>query len=455
MKKIAEIFQQQKIFFNLHKTDNYHFRKRQLIKLKRILRQYENELLLALNKDLRKSKIEAFLTEFSLVYTEINYQIRTLKKNMSLKRKRTPIFLFKAKSYVKNDAYGQVLIVGPFNYPLQLVLMPLIAALATGNTVIVKPSEQSYYTSTLLQEMINTNFKSNYLYVTDFNGEKNDLAALLDLSFDFIFFTGSNRIGQIVLEKAAVNLTPVVLELGGKSPSIVDRDADIKMSAKRIVWGKLLNVGQTCIAPDYLLVHQAVKEQLVVELIKEIEKQYGTNAFFSPDYGRIINEKALARLIVYLQENEIIYGGKYDKNDLYFAPTLIEVTDLNSKIMQEEIFGPILPIITFTNLDDEIAKLKNKDKPLALYYFGKSINKIIKQTTSGGLVINDTLIHASNKYLPFGGVGQSGMGYYHGRASFEIFSHQKSIMKRSNIVEFSLRYAPFKNKIKLISKFFR
>ncbi|MDL2211622.1 aldehyde dehydrogenase family protein [Erysipelotrichaceae bacterium OttesenSCG-928-M19] len=458
MQEIRELFKQQRIFFKTNQTENYHFRRRHLLRLKRIIKENEQELMNALYSDLHKANTEAFLTELAVVYEELDYQIRHLKNNMSLKRAKTPLYLFKAKSFIKRDPYGQVLIVGPFNYPVQLVLMPIIAALATGNTAIIKPSELSYHTSTLLRAMINDNFKKEHLYVTSFDNGKYDLQELLTLDFDLIFFTGSQQVGQIVLEKAALNLTPVILELGGKSPCIVDKDANLTMSAKRIIWGKLTNAGQTCIAPDYLLLHEAIKDEFIKRLISEIKKQYGNEAFYSSDYGRIINEKSFLRLEAYLNENQIIYGGSTIKDELYIEPTLIEVTNLKSKIMQEEIFGPMLPIITFSSLDDELVKLADKDKPLVIYYFGKdkaNFIKIINQSRSGAIIFNDTLIHAGNKNLPFGGVQKSGIATYHGQYSYFSFTNSKAIMSRSNLIEFPFRYAPYKNNLRILQRFFK
>ena len=331
----------------------------------------------------------------------------------------------------------------------------MVGAISAGNTAIIKPSENTKNTSILLEEMINENFQEEYLKVVSPLEGKEVVSYLLDLPFDYIFFTGSIRVGKIVMEKAAKNLVPVTLELGGKSPCIVDKDAKLELAAKRIVWGKFLNVGQTCVAPDYLCVHSSVKDKLLKLIVEEIHKQFGTEVKNSPDYSRVINTASLNRLKEYLNDGEIYYGGNFDITELYMEPTILTNVDVDSNVMTEEIFGPILPVIEFDNIQDIISFINKREKPLALYYFSenkKSINNILRSTTSGGATINDTVIHVANGNLPFGGVGNSGMGSYHGKASFDAFTHKRSVMERGTFVEFNVRFAPYKEKINILKK---
>ena len=347
------------------------------------------------------------------------------------------------------------LIIGPFNYPFQLVIAPLIGAISAGNTAIIKPSESTKNISILLEEMINENFEEEYLKVVSPLEGKEAVSYLLELPFDYIFFTGSVRVGKIVMEKAARNLTPITLELGGKSPCIVDNDAKLELAAKRIVWGKFLNAGQTCVAPDYLCVHKSVKEKLLKLIINEIHKQFGKEIKKSSDYPRIVNNNSLNRLSDYLKDGEIYYGGNFDNLELYMEPTILINVDINSAVMTEEIFGPILPIIEFDDIENIINFINKREKPLALYYFSESkkrIEYILRATTSGGVTINDTVIHVANGNLPFGGVGSSGIGNYHGKASFDTFTHKRSVMKRGTFVEFNIRFAPYKEKINILKK---
>ena len=331
----------------------------------------------------------------------------------------------------------------------------MVGAISAGNTAIIKPSENTKNTSILLEEMINENFQEEYLKVVSPLEGKEVVSYLLDLPFDYIFFTGSIRVGKIVMEKAAKNLVPVTLELGGKSPCIVDKDAKLELAAKRIVWGQFLNVGQTCVAPDYLCVHSSVKDKLLKLIVEEIHKQFGTEVKNSPDYSRVINTASLNRLKEYLNDGEIYYGGNFDITELYMEPTILTNVDVDSNVMTEEIFGPILPVIEFDNIQDIISFINKREKPLALYYFSenkKSIKNVLRCTTSGGVTINDTVIHVANGNLPFGGVGNSGMGSYHGKASFDAFTHKRSVMERGTFVEFNVRFAPYKEKINILKK---
>ena len=455
MSDIKSVFNKQKEFFYLGKTNDINFRIDNLKRLKQVIKKNEDKILDALKKDLGKSNFESYATEVGLVYDEINKHIKNIKRWSKIEKTKSPIVYYPAKSYIYKEPYGVTLIIGPFNYPFQLVIAPLVGAISAGNTAIIKPSENTKNTSILLEEMINENFQEEYLKVVSPLEGKEVVSYLLDLPFDYIFFTGSIRVGKIVMEKAAKNLVPVTLELGGKSPCIVDKDAKLELAAKRIVWGKFLNVGQTCVAPDYLCVHSSVKDKLLKLVVEEIHKQFGTEVKNSPDYSRVINTASLNRLKEYLNDGEIYYGGNFDITELYMEPTILTNVDVDSNVMTEEIFGPILPVIEFDNIQDIISFINKREKPLALYYFSenkKSINNILRSTTSGGATINDTVIHVANGNLPFGGVGNSGMGSYHGKASFDAFTHKRSVMERGTFVEFNVRFAPYKEKINILKK---
>ena len=455
MSDIKSVFNKQKEFFYLGKTNDINFRIDNLKRLKQVIKKNEDKILDALKKDLGKSNFESYATEVGLVYDEINKHIKNIKRWSKIEKTKSPIVYYPAKSYIYKEPYGVTLIIGPFNYPFQLVIAPLVGAISAGNTAIIKPSENTKNTSILLEEMINENFQEEYLKVVSPLEGKEVVSYLLDLPFDYIFFTGSIRVGKIVMEKAAKNLVPVTLELGGKSPCIVDKDAKLELAAKRIVWGKFLNVGQTCVAPDYLCVHSSVKDKLLKLIVEEIHKQFGTEVKNSPDYSRVINTASLNRLKEYLNDGEIYYGGNFDITELYMEPTILTNVDVDSNVMTEEIFGPILPVIEFDNIQDIISFINKREKPLALYYFSenkKSIKNVLRCTTSGGVTINDTVIHVANGNLPFGGVGNSGMGSYHGKASFDAFTHKRSVMERGTFVEFNVRFAPYKVKINILKK---
>lgn len=455
MNDIKSVFNKQKEFFYLGKTNDINFRIDNLRKLKEVIKVNENKILEALNKDLGKSNFESYATEIGIVYDEIDVHIKNIKKWARRERKKSSIIYYPSKSYVYKEPYGVTLIIGPFNYPFQLVIAPLIGAISAGNTAIIKPSENTKNISILLEEIINENFEEEYLKVVSPLEGKEAVSYLLEFPFDYIFFTGSVRVGKIIMEKAAKNLTPITLELGGKSPCIVDSDAKLELAAKRIVWGKFLNAGQTCVAPDYLCVHKNIKEKLLKLIISEIHKQFGEEIKTSPDYSRIVNNNSLTRLSNYIKDGEVYYGGSFDDLGLYMEPTILVNTDVNSAVMTEEIFGPILPVIEFDNIENIIDFINRREKPLALYYFSeskKNINYILRATTSGGVTINDTIIHVANGNLPFGGVGNSGIGNYHGKASFDTFTHKRSVMKRGTFVEFNIRFAPYKEKINILKK---
>lgn len=455
MEDINLIFKNQKEFFESGKTINVDYRIKNLKKLNDIIKKNEDKILNELKKDLGKSNFEGYVTEVGILYDDINFHIKNVKKWSSEEKRKSPIVYYPSKSYIYKEPYGVTLIIGPFNYPFQLVIAPLIGAISAGNTAIIKPSENSRNIALLLEKLINENFPEGYLRVVNPLGGKETVSLLLDKPFDYIFFTGSVRVGKLVMQKAAQHLTPVTLELGGKSPCIVDSDAKLKLAAKRIVWGKFLNAGQTCVAPDYLCVHKSVKDELLKLIINEIRVQFGENVRNSEDYPRIVNKSSLERLSGYLNDGKIYCGGNIDEDNLYMEPTLIIKPDLNSPLMSDEIFGPILPILVYEDLDNVIKFINHREKPLALYYFSESKKKIkyvLTSTTSGGVTINDTIIHVANPNLPFGGVGNSGVGKYHGKESFETFTHNKSVMKRGTFIEFNIRFAPYKNKLNLVKR---
>ncbi|WP_436513144.1 aldehyde dehydrogenase [Clostridium thermobutyricum] len=455
MGNLKKVFLDQKEFFKTGKTKNIDFRIDALKKLKKAIKENEEDFLIALNKDLGKSKFEGYATEIGIVYDEINIHLKNLRYWVRKKKVKSSIIYFPSKNYIYKEPYGVALIIGPFNYPFQLVIAPLIGAISAGNCAVIKPSESSLNTSLLLEKVINKTFQGNYIKVVAPTEGKEAVTELINTPYDYIFFTGSVGVGKIVMEAAAKNLTPLTLELGGKSPCIVDKDSKIELAAKRIVWGKLLNAGQTCVAPDYLMVHKDIKDELLKKLVEEIEKQYGKDIKNNEEYPRIIRERDTEKLKEYFNDGKIYYGGEYDISDRFIHPTILTDVQANSPVMENEIFGPILPVIEFSDIDEAINFVNSRPKPLALYYFSESssnIEKVLKDTTSGGVTINDTVIHVAQTSLPFGGVGNSGMGDYHGKASFETFSHSRSVVKRGTFIEFNIRFAPFKDKIKLLKK---
>jgi len=435
-----------------YKTDT-NFRKEKLIKLLNVVNIYENEIIQALYDDFKKPAFEAVLTETSYVISELKDTIKNLKKWAKPKKVFPSILNFPSTDYIYKEPYGKVLIIAPWNYPFQLALCPLISAVSAGNQVVLKPSELTPKTSKIIAKIIDAVFDKSHVEVIE--GGIEVAQKLLAQRWDYIFFTGSVAVGKIVAKAAAENLTPVTLELGGKNPCIIDKTANIKLAAKRIVWGKFINAGQTCIAPDYILIQKEVKSLFISYLKEEITKAYGSNPSLSPDYARIINTKNWQRLVNMMEHEKVIFGGQTVIENYYIAPTLIEDSSLDSLVMCEEIFGPILPILTY-EIDAEIdAILSRFEKPLALYVFTKNhtfSKNIIQKYSFGGGCINDTLVHFSNKRLPFGGVGHSGIGAYHGSLSFDLFSHKKSIVKKANWLDLQIRYAPYKNKLTTIKK---
>ncbi|MBN1924988.1 MAG: aldehyde dehydrogenase [Prolixibacteraceae bacterium] len=453
-KQIIEVLGRQKAFYQSHQTKNIAFRKEALMKLKKCISANESRIMEALWSDLHKSAFESYATEIGLVYNEIGFHLKKLKQWSRPKIVSSPITIMPSRSYIYKEPFGNILIISPWNYPLFLLISPLIGAISAGNTAILKPSPYVPHFSRLIEDIINTAFPDEYIHVFNGNREVNQL--LLKQKYDYIFFTGSSTLGKIAMKAAAQNLTPVTLELGGKSPCIVDEDANLKLAARRIVWGKFLNAGQTCITPDYILAHAKVKQQLIENIKKEIILQFGENPKNSPDFPRIVNERAFEGLCEFLNEGKIVAGGETSKQDLYIAPTVIDEVKPEYPIMQEEIFGPLLPILEIHSLEEAIQFVNEREKPLALYYFSgnrKKIQRVLEETSSGGCCINDTILHIANNKLPFGGVGNSGMGKYHGRASFETFSNTRSVLKSSTVIDVPLKYAPYKKyKLSILKK---
>jgi aldehyde dehydrogenase (NAD+) len=433
---LEKLFKSQKEFFRSGKTRDINFRIESLTKLKDAVEAYEQEILDAVYKDLHKDAIDAYATEISGFYDEVKYAIKNVHMWAKIESVETPIYMFPSRSYLRKEPYGVTLIISPWNYPFLLLMMPLVGAIAAGNTAILKPSEISVNTANVLEKIINDTFPQEYLHVVQGGAEATQ--TLMELPVDYIFFTGSVPVGKIVMAAAAKNLTPLTLELGGKSPAIVHEDANLTSAAHRICWGKFLNAGQTCIAPDYVLVHKSKKDAFVEELKKVIHEFYGEDASSHKRYCRIINDRHFQRLIELLDSKKIIYGGRSNPEDRYIEPTILSPVDWDDPIMQDEIFGPILPILAYSDLDYIIRKINERPKPLSLYLFSEdeSVEKrITEEIAFGGGAINNTIMHIVSHFLPFGGVGSSGMGKYHGKYSFETFSHYKSILKSSSIAD--------------------
>jgi aldehyde dehydrogenase (NAD+) len=444
----------QRAFFATGKTKSYDFRVAQLNKLLGLIQEHDQLILDAVHADLRKPAIEAYGSEVLGAFSEIKYVLKHLKAWMKPQKVGTPINLFPSSSYIYTEPLGVVLIIAPWNYPFALTIQPLIGAIAAGNCTILKPSEHAPHTSSAIAKIINNNFDPNFITAIEGGIETNQ--ALLAEKFDHIFFTGGTAIGKIVMEAAAKHLTPVTLELGGKSPCIVDSTSNLDITAKRIIWGKFYNAGQTCVAPDYLLVQKDIKPLLIEKLVAYVKTFFGENPQQSPDFGRIVNERQFDRLVNLLDEGKILIGGNSDKCDRYIAPTLIDQVSPNSKIMAEEVFGPILPILEYDQLSDAIAFINAQPKPLALYFFSRnkqSQERILQETSYGGGCFNDMILHLGNPELPFGGVGHSGMGSYHGKASFDIFSHRKSVLKNSFRFDLKWRYPPYTMTLDTLKKF--
>ena len=465
IESINDIVSQQREFFLTNETKSIDFRLKQLKRLKSSVEKYSDDIYDALWKDLHKCREEAFLTEINIVLTEINDHMKNIKKWSKPKKVKTPLYLMPSKSHMMYEPFGVALIIAPWNYPFHLMFAPLVGAISSGCCAVMKPSPYSQNTSEVMQKIIDETFDKNY--ITMVQGHRDVNQALLAQKFDFIFYTGSPDMGRVVMEAASKNLTPVVLELGGKSPCIVDKDCNIDFAARRIVWGKTINAGQTCVAPDYLMVHCDVKDELIKKMIYYVEKFYGENQQESECYCRIINDKAYQRLTSYLDEGKILYGGNCDAEERYIQFTLLNLgqqsTDNRQQtisesesavsVMKDEIFGPILPVIEFDDINKVSEFIAKRPKPLALYYFGnnESSENILRATTSGGVCINDTILHVANEHLPFGGVGESGMGKYHSQESFLAFSNKRAVLKSSNRIDFIMKYPPY-DKMDLIKK---
>jgi len=445
-------------YFDSGATKPYEFRKKQLLALKKAIQQNEQAISNALYTDLGKSPEEGYATETGLIYSEISVTLKNLHKWMKPKRVATNLLNVPATSKIYRDALGVVLIVAPWNYPLQLSLAPLIGAIAGGNCAVLKPSEFAPETASVLQKIIENIYPPQYVYVIQGNGAEVVPALMRHFRFDHIFYTGSVAVGKAVYKMAAEQLVPVTLELGGKSPTIVEADANISVAAKRIVFGKFLNMGQTCIAPDYVLVHQSVKDVLIENMVKTMDAFYGSNKAESYELGKIINEKRFDTLVGFLQQGNIIVGGAHNRNTLFIEPTIMDEVSQGSGLMQNEIFGPILPVLTFTNRQEAMQMVKQHANPLALYLFTSSKQaeeEWINNVNFGGGCINNTVVHAANHNLPFGGVGNSGIGGYHGKFSFDTFTRIKPVIKTPVWLNPSLKYPPFKGKLKLLKWFIK
>jgi len=432
---------------------NIGYRKETLLKLLNTIILSEEEIIQALYDDFKKPAFEAVLTETNYVISELKDTIKNLHRWAKPKKVLPSILNFPSSDSIYKEPYGKVLIIAPWNYPFQLAICPLVSAVAAGNQVVLKPSELTPKTSKIIAEIIEKTFQPNHVEVIE--GGVEVTQKLLSQRWDYIFFTGSVPVGKIVAKAAAENLTPVTLELGGKNPCIIDETANLKLAAKRIVWGKFVNAGQTCIAPDYILIQKEMKSHFIPLLKKEITEAYGINPEKSPDFARIINPKNWQRLVNLIEPDKVVFGGQTDNKTSYIAPTLIEESNMESLIMQDEIFGPLLPILIYEN-ENEIETIISKyEKPLALYVFTEDkafAKKIIENYSFGGGCINDTMVHFANKRLPFGGVGHSGVGAYHGKLSFDVFSHKKGVVKKANWLDLPMRYAPYKDKLKPIKK---
>ncbi len=450
---IQKKIEKQKEFFYTNKTKDVSFRILHLLKLKEVIKEKEENIIKALGKDLGKSNFKAYTSEVGFVLESIGFTLKNIRSWAKEKKVRRPIFMPISRSYFKYEPHGTVLIIGPFNYPFQLIMEPLIGAVAAGNTCVLKPSDKTPETVKILKEIISEVFIEEHVSVV--TGNRKAVSELIHSDFDYIFFTGSVPVGKIVMEAASKNLTPVTLELGGKSPTIVHKDADIKKTAARIAWGKFYNSGQTCIAPDYLYVHEDVKDELIKNLKIEIINFYGDDPLKSPDYGKIINSKEFRRLSGLIDENKLYFGGEKIEEKLKISPTILTDITWDDDVMKREIFGPILPVLTYNDIKDVINTVKDRPRPLSLYLFTEDKylqKKIEDEIPFGGGCINDTISHVSSPRLPFGGTGNSGIGSYHGEESFITFSHKKSMMKKSTRFDIRYIYPPYKGKLNFIKK---
>ena len=454
-KEIHDIVDRQRKYFQTGATLSADMRIAGLRRLYTVVSQRETEIREALKKDLGKSGFESYMCETGMVLEEISYMLKHIRSFSREKRRRTPLAQFHSRSYQKPSPYGVTLIMSPWNYPFMLTLSPLVDALAAGNTAVVKPSAYSPHTSRLILDILSQCFEPRYVAVV--TGGRAENTCLLQEHFDYIFFTGSQSVGKEVMRKAAEHLTPITLELGGKSPCIVDKTANLKLAAKRIVFGKYLNCGQTCVAPDYVYCHRSVKDQLLKEVQDQIRKQYGSHPLDNPDYGKIINEKHFDRILGLIEETKVIHGGSSDRKALRIEPTVLDNVSFSDPVMQEEIFGPVMPVLVFDSLEEVIARINSMPHPLALYFF-TSDKAAAKEITSrcgfGGGCINDTIIHLATTEMGFGGFGESGMGAYHGKTGFDTFTHYKSIVDKKTWLDLPMRYQPYRQLHEKMVRFF-
>jgi aldehyde dehydrogenase (NAD+) len=451
--EMTAIIDTQRNFFKSGVTLSLDFRIGMLKEMKVAILEYEHEIYDALKKDLGKHEFESFGGEVGLILLEINNAIKKLARWMKPEKVPTPLLHFPGKSFIYSEPFGNALLIAPWNYPFQLLMSPLVGSICGGNTSILKPSSTSANTSSVIKKMIDAHFDPSYICVMETGRSEGNF--LLEQKFDIIFYTGSTEAGKTVMAAAAKNLTPVILELGGKSPCIVDRTANIPVTARRIVWGKFFNSGQTCIAPDYVYADASIKKDLINKMKKVLIEFYGTDPKTSDSYGRIINKKQIDTLTELMKNETVVHGGEVDPDALYFSPTIVEITGFDSPLMSREIFGPIMPIMEYTDINTVIEQITSRSKPLTLYIFSKNrkfYNNIIEKTSSGSVCVNDTLSQFTSKHLPFGGVGDSGMGKYHGKSSFNAFTHKKSVMKKSFLVEIMLRYPPYRKLTGTIKK---
>ena len=443
---------EQECFFNSNKTKSISFRIEQLKKFRKLIKENESELYAAIYEDFGKSEFETYISEISLIYHEISIFLKNIKSWSKPKRVSTGLANFPARSYIIPEPLGVTLVIGAWNYPYLLSILPAITSMAAGNTVIIKPSELPSKTSAIMAKIINDNFPKDYCHVVE--GGVETTTELLTHRYDKIFFTGSIPVGKIIYQAAAKKLSPVTLELGGKSPAFVLSDCDIKMTVKRIVWAKFFNAGQTCVAPDYILVDQSIEQKFIEALENRLKEYYKTNGDINENYVRIINTNNFDRLEKLIDQDKVCFGGETDRENRFISPTILKNVSFEDEIMEDEIFGPILPILSFTNIDEAILKVKERPKPLSGYIYSKNrkvISKILNEVSFGGGAVNDSVMHLSNSNLPFGGVGLSGIGSYHGKFGFDTFSHFKSILDKPSWFESNIKYAPYsKSKMKLI-----
>lgn len=449
----ASLCRSQRAYFMKGQTRSAEFRIRQLSTLKHAVLAYESEILAAVRKDMRRPETEAYASEVAMIVKEIDYAVKHVQSWVKPRRVRTSWMLWPGKSYVLPEPCGNALIIGPWNYPFGLLLCPLVGAIAAGNTAVLKISEVAEHSARVIAEMMNRFFEPEY--ITAVQGGPEETVQLLEQQFDYIFFTGSVAVGKIVMGKAATRLTPVTLELGGKNPCIVTPETRLETAAKRICWGKFFNAGQSCIAPDYILVHESIKDPLLLSLKDTLTQFYGTNIRESADYGRIVNRRHFQRLLRLMENQTLFFGGETDESELYIEPSLLQDVSSESPVMQEEIFGPLLPVLTYKTLDEAIDYVHSLPKPLALYLFSEdrvTQKRILEETSSGSVNINETLSQITSITLPFGGVGESGMGCYHGEESFRTFSHYKSVLHRSIRLDNTIKYAPYRTPLKYLKR---